>query len=334
MQPMRFEYDTVQKGDLLWVCFTAEKGVDYNLPCTIKSTNDKEIVVEYGNIQPFSTDWVTRPFNKKGSTDPSLSKPTFKVSGKITFPVKSRKVKPTKQITSCYVLNKTGAKNWEVELTRKPVRLYGANPYNAVHYHDNDEQKYGKFDGTIEGLVHRVMHWEKIRPIPRFTETQLRSYIRDHFAIQWDKDLLCSRKYHWGVCLVRDVEEVCFPNNEFGCHETLKLFCENSIPYLADKGWHELIDWNKFGKTHIVSSVLMRNEVLRKFHQAYLNGCDKEAISFVLIESERDIMQVIVKELGLEHQCWETSVTQRYIVQFKTEQIKKHLERQCLNTKI
>ena len=78
----------------------------------------------------------------------------------------------------------------------------------------------------------------------------------------------------------------------------------------------------------------MRNDVLRKLHQAYLNGCHKEAISFVLIESEKNIMQVIVKELGLEYQFWETNVTQRYVIQLKTEQLKKQLEKRCLSTTI
>lgn len=332
MQPMRFEYDTVQEGDLLWVCFSAKKGVEYNLPCTIKSTSDKEIVVKYGNAQPFSTGWVTMPkFDQKSYADsPNQYPTTFKVSGEITFPVKNRTVKPTKQITSCYVLNKTGAKNWDVELTRYPVRLYGANPYHTIRHHTDC----GMFDGTLQGFMDKAWQLEKERPIPRFTENELRVYVRDHFAIKWDKDLLCCRKYQWGACLVTNFEEVCFPNNEHGCHKALKLFCENSIPYLADKGWHELIDWDKYRDHKTMSLTYMRNDVLRKLHQAYLNGCHKEAISFVLIESEKDIMQVIVKELGLEYQFWETNVTQRYVIQLKTKQLKKQLEKRCLNTTI
>ena len=322
---MRFEYDTVQKGDLLWVCFSAEKGVEYNLPCCIKSTNDKEIVVQYGNTQPFSTGWVTMPkFDQKGYADtPNQYPTTFKISGEITFPVKDGKVKPTKQNTSCYILHKTGAKKWGVELTRYPVRLYGANPYHTIRHHTDC----GMFDGTLKGFVDKVWQLEKERPIPRFTEAQLRAFIENHFVVDWNKDLLCSCKYRWRANLVEHKEQVCFPNNEWGCHETLKMFCENSIPYLADQNWYELIDWGKFSNHKLMSLVHMRNDVLRKFHQAYLNGKDKEAISFVLIESERNLMQVLVKELGLEYQCWETNVTQRYILQLKTDQIRKCLEK-------
>ena len=225
MQAMRFAYHTVEKNDLLWICFFHSRGIEYNLPCIVKETSDKEIFVAYGNIQPFSTQWVHQTFDQKGyEGSPSQYPTTFKAERTLSFSVKNEKVQPLK------IKTKT------VELQRYPVRLYQANPYHRVQHHTD----YGSFDGTPQGLRDRVWELEKERLLPRFTERQLETYIKNNFILSCDTDEMCVRTLVWYHCTRKATNIRTYPLDENGKKEILKEFCEVCIPHLANKNWYDI----------------------------------------------------------------------------------------------
>ena len=316
MNTIRFKYNEIGRGERLWVCLIHTHDghrSEYNFPAIVLETNHREVVVKYGNVQPFSTQWAfSGDFDQGHYQKNANAYPLTSLSTKeITFEVRGDIVQKNKRMTP---------KNRVVvaELQSHPVRLYRQNPYHRVLSPNFPTRDYAP---DPQSFIKAIWEIECERDIPRFTLPSLEWFVTNHFIVEWadPRVLVKTSELHAYPFIIRtEIDNAFYIDTPSSRKNLVEVFFQKCVPHLSNYAWFAMI--RKFGLNNMRYS-----RILQSIHRAYLVTQEQaevvESLSFTVTPEELKDLETATSQLGLEVWSYKDPVSMYSIVQIQTQAI-------------